>query len=95
MYVAHSLTRLHISFVIIRDRYFCTHESFILVQKVGSLNIGVGQLETLFVSPAVNVYLLSNQRKERRNELRVPYLVLTVKWPSNAQFFYCETPYPF
>ena len=55
---------------------FCTHESFIMVQKVGSLNTGVGHLETLFVSPAVNGYLFSNQGRIRhrkdRNGLRVP-----------------------
>ena len=57
--------RLHTSFFIIRDRYFCTHESFILVQKVGCLNTCVGQLETLFVRPALNGYLFSKSGKDK------------------------------
>ena len=29
---------------------------------------------------------------EEKNELCVPYLVPTIKWPSNSQCSYCETP---
>ena len=54
-----------------------------------------GQLETLFVSPAVNGYPFFDSAEDKapkENELCVPYLVPTITWPSNLQCSYRDTP---